>query len=161
MCHRLPLAVFLNLKKAYDMVPRRQLQMVMEKVLPHNMSLKLGALLWPMTLRTKHQTSTTNLVARARVPHGDPPSSFLFSIFMDQYLRQVNTKQRKAMASLFFDDVLGLAKIATDLQAFLNNSHAWAHEYNMVLSFEKSCGSNIASDTRMNKQKLNCRNEAD
>lgn len=143
----LPLAVFLDLKKAFDLVPRIALQKMVDAALPSNLAKNVRALLWPMLLRAKGQTSDTTLITRAGVPQGDPSSPLLFSLFMDGYLRAVNVSPRQAMASLFVDDVLGLACTWLHLMQFLDRSQRWAVNTGMVWNIAKSCGLSLPHQT--------------
>lgn len=104
----MPLAVLLDLQKAYDLVPTARLQPMVRKRVLDGLIVQLLAQLWPVVIRTKGQNSQINLVTRAGVPHGDPTSPQLFLIFMDNFIRATNLRPEKAITSLFVDDVLGL-----------------------------------------------------
>lgn len=145
----MPMAVFLDLKKAFDLVPRAQLQGMVDASLPEILSRNVRALLWPMIIRTIGQKSSDCLHTRAGVPQGDPPSPLLFGLFMDSYLRAVNLSPTRAVASLFVDDVLGLAKTFANLLRFLDNSQKWADDHTMVWNIAKSCGINLPSQPKI------------
>lgn len=102
---RLPLVVLLDLKKAYDMVPRVKLHQTLESRLPSNLANSVRPLLGPMLLKTRYQRNSDALVTLSGVPQGDTSSPVLFNLFMDTYLRCTNTSPTQVTALLFVDDV--------------------------------------------------------
>lgn len=137
---RYPNAAVLDLRKAYDCVPRHILQRMIEARLPPDLSTMIRPLLWPMRLRTKRQKSENTISTRAGMPQGDPPSPILFTIFMDCYIRSVNTSPDRGLVSLFVDDVLVLARSLSAMQDLLTDSGAWATSVQMTWAVQKSYG---------------------
>lgn len=158
--HGLPCAALLDLRKAYDMVPRRKLMRLIEHRLPLNLARTFSALLWPMKLRTKGQKANENLKTTAGVPQGDPTSPLLFAIFMDSYLFITNSRPESALSSLFVDDVLALARDLADLQTLLTESETWARKHDMVWSVAKSFGLDLPRPVQLDGQRLEDKIEA-
>lgn len=158
MRRHLPYAVLLDLRKAFDCVPRHTLQKMIDQRLPTGLSNTVRPLLWPMRLQTKHQKSPRSILTLAGVPQGDPPSPKLFNIFMDSFLHHVNTKPDKGLASLFVDDVLLLARARTEMQNILNTSTNWADDVGMQWTIEKSCGIMLPFSLTMKGKDLPDRN---
>lgn len=156
----LPMAVLLDLKKAYDLVPRSKLQVMIDKALPSNLAKNIRPLLWPMRLTTKYQVGGKVLETWSGVPQGDPPSPQLFLIFMDSYLVTVNPRPNKSLATLFVDDVLGLARSLVSLLKFLGMSVQWADEHDMIWAVAKSCGLDLPGQATLNGKPLENVNEA-
>lgn len=115
---KLPRAALLDLKKAYDLVPKAKLQKLIEHRLPVGLSKQLYALLWPMFIQTKGQRSQSHIVTRAGVPQGDPTIPQIFSLSMESFLHATKKRQDDALSSLFVDDVLYLAKSLSHLQTY-------------------------------------------
>lgn len=136
--HDLPYATLLDLRKAYDCVPRNTLQTIIDQRLPSGLSVMIRPLLWPMKLKTKYQRSTTCVKTIAGVPQGDATSPHLFNIFMDSFLSQVNVNPRQGIASLFVDDVLVLARNRECMQHTINSATSWSDEHRMTWTIEKS-----------------------
>lgn len=157
---RLPYAVLLDLRKAFDCVPRHTLQMMVDQRLPTGLSNMFRPLLWPMRLKTKHQKASRSILTLAGVPQGDPPSPQLFNIFMDSFLTRINTSPTKGIASLFVDDVLLLARAGAEMQQLLNTSISWSDEVGMEWTIHKSCGINLPFTLSLKGDALPNRNHA-
>lgn len=84
----LPRADILDVKKAYDCVPRSILQNTLATAPPSALHTALRPLLWPMVLKTKIQKSTAIVKTLVRMPQEDAPSPYLLNIFMHGYLRR-------------------------------------------------------------------------
>lgn len=145
----LPHAVLLDIKKAFDCVPRQFLQKLLDKRLPAGLSAALRPLLWPMLLRTKGQTSADSILTLAGMPQGDATSPYLFSIFMDTYAEQLNGDPRSRLVSLFVDDVTGLAKSLDEMQHLLNESYDWASRTGMSWALPKCFGISLPSPVQI------------
>lgn len=154
MRQNLPFAALLDLKKAYDCVPRARLQQMLDKRLPSLLSTMLRPLLWPMTIKTKHQTSSTCIRTLAGVPQGDAPSLQLFNIFMDHFLEQISTSPRQGVASLFVDDVLIIARAAKEIQKLTDKEMNWASANGMEWTVEKSSGIALPFQVWLNNRNL-------
>lgn len=133
----LPYTAVLDLKKAYDTVPRDLLLKLVKKRLPSTLASMVQCLLVPSVMRTKGQKSQTHFLTLSGVPQGDPPSPALFNIFMDEFLWQSNTGPL-ALTSCVADDVTVLAKTPSALQNQLNIATAWANSSGMSWSVQKS-----------------------
>lgn len=136
----LPMTVILDLNKAYDTVPRHILQKMLDERLPHDLSVCFRPFLSPMLLQTKQQRSTTCVKTLVGMPQGDAPSPLLFNLFMDDYLRTINVKISRRLATLFVDNVLLLARPLLDMQRMLTSSKKWADKVGMESATHKSCG---------------------
>lgn len=110
----MPMAAVLYMQKTYHSVRRHMLQYMLDGQLPTTLSISLHPLLWPMLLRTRNQKSGTGFRTLVGISQGDPPSPYLFNIFMDGYIREMNLEVSKGLATLFLDDVLLLCLICRD-----------------------------------------------
>lgn len=140
LCRELPMAAVLDLRKAYYSVPCYMLQNMLDEKLSTTLSKALLPLLWPMILRTINQKSGTSVRRLVGMPQGDAPSPYLFNIFMDEYIREINREVSKGLDTLFVDDVFLLARSLLDMQRLLFRSKAWAHKFNITWAIHKSCG---------------------
>lgn len=84
----LPFAALLDLYKAYDCVPRKILQDILDKRLPPALSTMFRPLLWTMRLRTKGQKSPRSILTLAGMLQCDRhvrPSCGVASLFFMTY----------------------------------------------------------------------------
>lgn len=152
-------AAVLDLKKAYDMVPRYLLLQLVRKRLPTNVANMVQCLLVPSMMRTKGQTQKTHFLATLGVPQGDPPSPALFNIFMDEFLDQTNTLPT-AVSSCVADDITILSSTDEGLQKQLDTATKWGHESSMHWAILKSFQIGSSSDFVLNSHLLQQANEA-
>lgn len=124
---KLPTVALLDLKKAYDIVPR----VTRQAMLDHRLPIGLDRIMADGP-KTRFQTSQRCLLTRAGVRQVDPTSPQLFSLFMDSFLSVSNEQPRKSLASLFVDDVLVLAKTNVDLTQALDNAVKWPKSHDMI-----------------------------
>lgn len=157
--HKLPRAALLDIKKAYDMVPRDILQRLADDKLPPELSIMIRPLLAPMRLQTKGQRSTHSVCTLAGVPQGCPPSPTLFNIFMDTYIKHMNTAPDRSLVTLFADDVKLLARTLANMQTALDMSTSWADEHGMEWSVQKSCIIGLRTSMKLNGQQLQQKEE--
>lgn len=136
----IPRTALLDLRKAYDLVPRHILQQMLDARLPSNLSTMLRPLLAPMTLTTLFQRTTATVRTLAGTPQSCPPSPTLFNIFMYSYLEVINTRPCVLRASSFVDDALLLAKTLANMQDGLEQLTRWAEQTYMQWAVSKSCG---------------------
>lgn len=127
----------LDLKGAYDSVPRKKLLEAVHSRIQDPIVGMLPSLLTPIKLRTLRQTSTTTATIVVGVPQGDPLSPTLFNIFMDGFLELLNTIPR-SLSSCFADDVLLLAESSAVLQSQLTQCTHWAFTHGMKWNPSKS-----------------------
>lgn len=134
----------LDLKKAYDTVPRDRLMKIVERVLPNNLARMIAYILQPMAISmTRNKpASREHLTIRIGVPQGDPTSTTLFNLFFDALAARVlDTTETfynaKVGIVMFADDVKLKAKTQRDLQGTLDESTKWAAENDMTWSTKK------------------------
>lgn len=111
----LPMATVVDLRKAYDTVLRQKLQDMLDNKLPTALS-TAWPVLSPMFLRTKNQRSNQSVRTLVGKSEGDLPSPLLFNLFMDDYIRVINTAMSKRLVKLVLHDVLLLARSMLDMQ---------------------------------------------
>ena len=132
MRKQLPHVVFLDIKKAYDMVTKHRLDKQCQKKLPTSLADLITALLAPVFQRTKGQQSSLTVRTAAGLGQGFPESQDLFNIFMDPFLEMMNCNPRDGQAILFADDVFIMAALMRHLRRMLHTASEWANEYNMT-----------------------------
>lgn len=125
-----PIMAALDLRQAYDVVPRHLLWALIKERLSANLAAQISPLLATIRARTKGQTGIQTATITAGVPQGDPISPILFDLFMDPFLNTVNAIPN-GIASCFADDVILLGQSPQALQALLDASSTWAQENGM------------------------------
>ena len=129
----------LDMKKAYDKVPRDILMDMIAKTVSSSMCEQLRPLLYPMRLQTVGQKSKRSLLTLVGMPQGDPPSPILFNIFMNSYLSRLNTHSPShGIACAFVDDTALFCKVDSQLQVMLNECDEWSKDAKMIWSVSKS-----------------------
>ncbi|PXF39484.1 hypothetical protein BWQ96_10831 [Gracilariopsis chorda] len=110
----MPFTAVLDLKKAYDTVPRDKLMQIVEQKLPKHIANMIAYLLQPTILRTARDNTSKegkdDNVVRIGVLKGDPPSTTLFNMYMDKYAEQIlphtkHYRNRNYGLIMFADDV--------------------------------------------------------
>lgn len=99
------------------------------------------ALLAPNTFTTKGTTTHHTVTMTSGVPQGDPVSPALYNIFMDTVLSamtDIKQQQHFPPASCYAEDVLLLARSASELQTILNQASLWAQSCGMKWNLTKS-----------------------
>lgn len=132
-------AAFLDLKKAYDVLPRAKLLKILERRLPSTLAQVIKILLVPMTLKTRNQKSATCVLTTTGVPQGDPSSPTLFNIFMDDFIAATHLSLDTAVVC-YADDVTLLARTLQLLKDMLGIADHWADSCNMSWNALKSYG---------------------
>ena len=137
----------LDLKKAYDSVPRNKLMQYVTDRIPENEAKMVAYLLQPTILHieTTREGSIQHMdqhLVRIGVPQGDPPSTTLFNIYMDVYAERVmkgESHYRNGDRGLimFADDVKLSAASPEVLQEMLDTSSVWAADHGMTWSTTK------------------------
>lgn len=133
----------LDLKKAYDSVPRDRLMNIVRQRLSQNHANMIAYLLQPMELVTDGPMLCKNSnEVTLGVPQGDPASTTLFNMYMDVYAETVlqTTEDYEIDGKgliMFADDVNLQARTPQKLQEMLNDSTEWAKRNGMQWSTHK------------------------
>ncbi|KAI0562920.1 Endonuclease-reverse transcriptase [Gracilaria domingensis] len=136
----------LDLRKAYDSVPRDKLMQLVNERLPKDIARMIAYILQPTILRDRENEEIENMnqsyEVRIGVPQGDPPSTTLFNMYMDLYAEKVmqTTEHYRNTGGgliMFADDVKLQARTKTVLQNMLDMSTTWASEYKMTWGLPK------------------------
>ena len=131
----------LDLKAAYDSVPRRKLQRRLRRVLSKNLFEMVCHTLNPTTISTQGDITQTEAVLTAGVQQGSPASPALFNIFIDDLAHDIERLAgfNVERAAIFYaDDVLLLARNEWELQRLLDIATHWATQNGMTWSTRKS-----------------------
>lgn len=134
------LATILDLKKAYDRVPRKILQDMLDEPMPSVMSTALWPLLFPIVLVKKHQKTNACATKLVGMTQGDAPSPYFYIIFMDDYIATVKHTPSRGLSTLFVDDVMILARILLGMKNLIQTWETWATKVQMEWTALKSCG---------------------
>lgn len=136
----------LDLKGAYDMVPRDTLMKEVKQRLPLNTAAMITAMLSPLTVMTAGDNTQSTATISRGVPQGSSLSPCLFNLFMDKYIEGLKEEMGreeqtdgKWEATLFADDVKLMAQDSQILQRLLRVSGEWAKRTDMVWSTSKCC----------------------
>lgn len=144
---RMAITVVLDLRSAYDTVPRKTLHSVLEARLGEHTLKLINIWLQPTEITTQGDSSGTMERIGRGVPQGSPLSPTIFNVYMDTYVdsltkcvpgrRYEGDGQGTWDVTLFADDVkLQVVKEAA-LQKLLTASTAWAQDYEMEWSVGK------------------------
>lgn len=115
-------AALLEIWIASYTVPRNILQQLFDRRIPGTVSDMACDLLAPMPLQTTNHKSQRYVHRLLDTPQSGHPSHTLFKIFMDDYVRLINTSPSRLSATLFVDDVVLVAKSMADIQKRLRLS---------------------------------------
>lgn len=131
----------LDLKGAYDAVPRLQLMRRLRRVLSHNLCNMISHTLQPTSVTTRGSVSNVRGLLYSGVQQGSPASPTLFNVYIDELvediLRYADFDVSRA-AILYADDVLLCARSRCDLQKLLNIASRWAARAGMIWNTSKS-----------------------
>ena len=137
----------LDLKSAYDRVPRDILMARVRQKLPRQTADMIALELQPMTIVTKGDPTGTSAHVSIGVPQGGKSSPPLYNIQQDTYAEQMDEAKAKwnsdpstkeeVEISLFADDVKVQSASAKGLQMALDVSTAWAEDMKATWSVSK------------------------
>lgn len=141
----MPVTAILDLRAAYDSVPRKLMWEIIEERLDPNLA-KMGAMaLQPLEGKTKHDQTDQKAEVEIGVPQGSPLSPTLFNIFMDTYAEAITEKMNTSnepdsqrwACCLFADDVKLQACSREAMKQLLDISEKWARKMGMCWSPKK------------------------
>lgn len=132
----------LDLKSAYDTVPRHKLMLCLKEPLPSNICHMIALTLQPMNIETKQDATKTIQSMAMEVTQGSPLSPTLFNVYIDAFPETIelsnpkNPEQTPHMeewfCTLFADDVKLQATSQKRLQDLLNSAECWAFTLRMT-----------------------------
>lgn len=142
------ISAVLDLRSAYDSVPREHLYKVAESSLERRTMNMIGFCLQPVKATTQGDRSKTKGTIARGVCQGSPLSPTLFNVYMDtlpaflweKVRSTANGKQTTEQAwqmTLFADDVKIQAKDDKVLQRLLDAASGWACKYGMTWNSSK------------------------
>lgn len=153
------IAAILDLRQAYDRVPRVQLLQLLKKRVSTNLWKSLTGILSPVTIATREPESP-RLTITTGVTQGDPISPFLFNIYMDTFLRVTNEDNQSFTTNCFADDVLVQAKQPHHLQEALQICSNWSRSAGIPWNVQKSFAIDSPSSYVLSGDVLQCVDEA-
>ena len=138
-------AAILDLKSAYNSVPRQILMQLITHKLPAGLAAMLSLLLQPEQIRTKGDPDNVTYLVGTGVPQGCAASPIVFNLYMDTLPELMTSALRGRSPSLmnsvhismFADDVKIQATSAQALQVALNICTQWASVYKMTWNTKK------------------------
>lgn len=144
-CAQLGFQQILDLKSAYDKVPRHTLMDVIHARLPIWLVHCIAPTIQDMTVLTRDGTTSNTAKIRERVTQGSPLSPTLFNVYMDTFVGEITrtdknlcarsdyTYQDQIALTLFADDVKIQAKKA-GIRAILQTAGVWATKFGITWS---------------------------
>jgi hypothetical protein len=135
-------AIFLDLKAAFDMVDH---QILLERLLTRGCPTSIAGLLRSLMCdgvesRLFLNGCISEWFPRTRgVLQGSPLSPWLFNLFIDELLQQMNTDVRTRICLFYADDGALVTHSSVDAQVLLNMVEGWATRNRLELRVEK-CG---------------------
>lgn len=145
---RMEVTAVLDLKAAYDSVPRDQLYKVAQKSQRGEVMSMIGFALQPVRTITQGDSSGKVGTIAKGVCQGSPLSPTLFNMYVDTMPKWIqdsvepptnatNRGEREWQMTLFADDVKLQAKDERLMQRLLTAATKWAHRYEMTWSAGK------------------------
>ena len=131
----------LDLKSAYDSVPRRKLMRRLQRLLSKNVCAMVTHTLQPTKIVTRGDNTQLQGQLELGVQQGSPTSPSLFNIYIDGLANDIERLagfDTSNAAILYADDVLLLAKTPWELQRLLDIATRWAGINDMTWSTGKS-----------------------
>ena len=129
----------LDLKAAYDTVPRDKLIKIVQDRLPGNLAKMIGYMLQPNIFETVGDPTGTTAMGDRGVPQGSPLSPALYNVFMDTFAERIvqTSPEDGRPGNLFADDVILTSATHPGLQALLDTAGNWASDMDMTWSVKK------------------------
>ena len=129
----------LDLKAAYDTVPRDKLIKIIQQRLPGNLAKMIGYMLQPNIFETVGDPTATIATGDRGVPQGSPLSPALYNVFMDTFAESITriSPEDGRPGSLLADDFILASATHRGLQALLDTATKWAHTMDMTWSTKK------------------------
>ena len=131
----------LDLKSAYNIVPRDKLMDVVQKKLPERTAAMIALLLQPENISCKGDAEKTSALVSSGVPQGCAASPTIFNLYMDTLPEKIDAAPdlngENCQVSLFADDVKIQAKSRTALQAAIRICSERAIDFSMKRSTRK------------------------
>ena len=127
----------LDLKSAYDSVPRDILMRRVRRRLHPSTADMIALELQPMTIVTKGDASCSTAQISVGVPQGGKSSPPLYNVYMDSFAEHIDSADLDVKVSMFADDVKLQAKCPQDLQRALDVSTEWARAHKMTWNVKK------------------------
>ena len=131
----------LDLKAAYDSVPRRRLMRRLQRVLPANLCRMITHTLQPSSIVTRGSVSSIRGLLHSGVQQGSPLSPMLFNVYIDSLAEDITALSKfnaSRAAILYADDVLLFARSRLELQRLLDIATNWANVNGMSWNTKKS-----------------------
>ena len=140
-------ATFIDLKKAFDFVDR---DMLLCKLLLYKVDGKIYQSIKSIYANTTacvtlNGKSTNWFDCKSGVKQGDNCSPTLFSIFIDDLVRElndlglgINVGEVKVSLLLYADDIVVVAYNEQDMQVLLDKLHEWCKRWRVLINREKT-----------------------
>jgi Reverse transcriptase (RNA-dependent DNA polymerase) len=132
------MTALLDLRQAYDSVPRRALIALLEARFGTTVASMAGILSSPTTIMTAGDTSGTSGIIGRGVTQGDPKAPTMFNVFLDSLLSLLDPHGTGDQVVAFADDISLLASSVLELQRLINVCAGWAADCGMTWSPSKS-----------------------
>lgn len=150
----MPITAILDLKGAYDNIPRDKLMKVLEQKLQRTTRAMIKMALGPSVIQTKGDESKKKGVVCRGVPQGSPSSPTIFNVYMDTLARtmeermspngrtegRVHKRQAGVLSwaiTMFADDVKLQANNRETMQQLLDIASQWAVNREMIWAPQK------------------------
>lgn len=140
---RLPIAAVLDLKGAYDNIPRDKLVTVLEQRLTDTTAAMVTTTLRPGRIRTKGDASQRTGTVSRGVEQGSPSSPTIFNIYMDTLAERLERamttfaqhhpqERTEWSMTMFADDVKFQTENRATMQGMLDAASQWASTMGML-----------------------------
>ena len=141
-------AVFIDYEKCYDKINR---QFLWQKLIAENISSKITKAIKAMYTSVKsaikyNKEITNNIISHLGVKQGDPSSSLLFTIFVNDILDNINTniegiftiEEIKIFLIAYADDQVLFSTSPTSLQSMLNDIEVYCNTWGLKINVNKT-----------------------